>query len=359
MKILLIKFRHIGDVLLSTPLIENLKKQYPDATIDFALNQECADMLSGSPFIHQLITYDRHRIKKLNFISRIVEEIKFTARIRSQHYDLVINLTEGDRGAQLAFFSGAGLKLGFPVRKGVFSKLKIFDRLANDQIEHHTVEKDLQFIPLLDKTIVNKRVSVFWPSRIEQEVDEQLQRLKINKFVHIHPVSRWMFKCWEDDRMAAVIDYIQDQGIAVIITGAPVSKEQDRIDNIMRLCKTQPIDLSGQLSLKHLPCLSSKAAFFFGVDTAPMHLAAAVNTPVIALFGASKVQCWGPWDNHMAGHTYQPIRGIQKNGIHTVLSHTNFSIFYLKGVKKCQGMMEIKLDDVRKVIDSQINQLLS
>ena len=154
MKILVIKFRNIGDVLLSTPLVSNLKNIYPDSIIDFALNKGCEDMVSNNPDINNIIIYDRPRIKQLSIFSQLKEEIKFTRNIRKRNYDMVINLTEGDRGAQLAFLSGAKIKLGFPVRKGLLSKIKIFVKLGNDKKRQHTVEKDLQFIDILGKKIV-------------------------------------------------------------------------------------------------------------------------------------------------------------------------------------------------------------
>ena len=344
MKILIIKFRNIGDVLLSTPLISNLHDIYPNSKIDVALNKGCEDMVSDNPNINNIIIYDRPRIKKLSLLSQLKEEIRFARNIRNNHYDMVINLTEGDRGAQLAFFSGAKSKLGFPVRKGLFSKIKIFDKLGDDKKWQHTVEKDLQFINLLGRNIDNKEVKIYWSSAVEQEVDKILADNNIDQFVHIHPVSRWMFKCWEDDRMAKVIDYIQkNKDIKVIITGAPVKKELDRIDKILELCKTNPINLSGALTLKHLACLSSKAKLFFGVDTAPMHMAAATNTPVIALFGASFPVIWGPWNNDSDKVSFQDKDGFQTNDLHYVISNMNHEIFYIDQIKKTRGMNLITL----------------
>ena len=352
MNILIIKFRNIGDVLLSTPLISNLKNIYPDSIIDFALNKGCEDMTSNNPNINKIIAYDRPRIKKLSIFSQLKEEIKFTRNIRSSHYDMVINLTEGDRGAQLAFLSGASKKLGFPVRKGLLSKIKIFDKLGDDKKWQHTVEKDLQFINLLGKEVDNKEVKIYWPNKVEQEIDKILADNNIDQFVHIHPVSRWMFKCWEDDRMASIIDYLQqDKGLKVIITGAPVKKELDRIDKILELCKTNPINLSGALTLKHLACLSSKAKLFFGVDTAPMHMAAATNTPVIALFGASFPVIWGPWNNDSDKQLFQDEDGIQTNGLHHMVSNMNHEIFYENEVKKSKGMALISLGQVKSIFN--------
>jgi heptosyltransferase-3 len=351
-KILLAKFRNIGDVLLSTPLILNLKNIYPDSQIDVVLNEGCEDMISNNPNVENVIIYERSRIKQLSIFLQIKEEIKFTRNIRSNSYDIVINLTEGDRGAQLALFSGAKIKLGFPVRKGLFSKVKIFDKLGDDEKWQHTVEKDLQFINLLGKNVGNKEVKIYWPTEIEQEIDKVLADNKIGQFVHIHPVSRWMFKCWEDDRMAKIIDYLQqDKGLKVVITGAPVKKELDRINKILSLCKTKPVNLSGKLTLKHLACLSSKAKLFFGVDTAPMHMAAATNTPVVALFGASYPVIWGPWNNNSDKQLFQDKNGVQTNGLHHMISNMDHDIFYKNKLKKSRGMMLIDFEQAKQIFD--------
>jgi heptosyltransferase-3 len=352
MKILVIKFRNIGDVLLSTPLIFNLKNIYPDSIIDFALNKGCEDMVSNNPNVKNIIVYDRLRIKKLSIFSQLKEEIRFTRNIRNNHYDMVINLTEGDRGALLALFSGAKIKLGFSVRKGLLSKIKIFDKLGDDKKWQHTVEKDLQFINLLGKEVNNKEVKIYWSSTVEQEVDKILSDNNIKQFVHIHPVSRWMFKCWEDDRMAKIIDYLQqDKGVKVVITGAPVKKELDRIDKILTLCKTKPINLSGKLTLKHLACLSSRAKLFFGVDTAPMHMAAATNTPVITLFGASYPVIWGPWNNNSDKQLFKDENAIQTNGLHHMVSNMDHEIFYENQVKKSKGMTLVNFEYAKQIVD--------
>jgi len=355
MKILVIKFRNIGDVLLSTPLVSNLKNIYPDSIIDFALNKGCEDMLYDNPDINNIIIYDRSRIKQLSIFSQLKEEIKFSRNIGRNSYDMVINLTEGERGAQLAFLSGAKVKLGFPVRKGLFSKVKIFDKLGDDKKWQHTVEKDLQFINLLGKNVGNKEVKIYWPTEIEEEIDKVLADNSIEQFVHIHPVSRWMFKCWEDERMAKVIDYLQqEKKLKVIITGAPIKNELDRVDNILALCKTRPINLSGKLTLKHLACLSSKAKLFFGVDTAPMHIAAATNTPVVTLFGASYPVIWGPWDNSSNEQLFQDKNGMQTNGLHHMISNMDHDIFYESKVKKSRGMLAIGIIEVLNTIKGKL-----
>ena len=122
MKILLIKYRNIGDTLLSTALINNLKLNYPSSKIDFALNEGCEEMISNNPQINRIIVHKRKYINDLSIFNRICHEIKTIYQLRQNHYDLVINLTEGERGAIIALFSGAKKKFGYRVRKGILSK---------------------------------------------------------------------------------------------------------------------------------------------------------------------------------------------------------------------------------------------
>ena len=300
MKILVIKYRNIGDILLSTALISNLRFHFPNSKIDFALNKDCEEMILDNSEINQIISYDRSKLNSLGSLKKLIEEVKNIIYIRKQGYDLVINLTEGERGAFLAFFSNAKNKLGYRVRKGIFSKFNIFDQLANDKEIQHAVEKDLQFIQMLGKKLVSKKISIYWSKEIEKHIDLIVHENKLDEFVHVHPVSRWMFKCWEDERMAMVIDYLcLKKNYKIVITSSNEIHEKERVNSILRLCKSEPLNLAGQMSLKHLACLSSKSKLFFGIDSAPMHIAAANEIPVISIMGASEASKWGPWSNNV------------------------------------------------------------
>ena len=352
MKILLIKYRNIGDTLLSTALINNLKLNYPSSKIDFALNEGCEEMILNNPQINKVIVYKRKYVNNLSIIHRICHEIKNIYKLRQNNYDLLINLTEGERGAIIALFSGAKKKLGFRVRKGILSKLPIFDLVGDDINSQHSVKKDLQFVSLLGKKIIRSEISIFWTIDTERRIDQIINKNQLIDFVHIHPVSRWMFKCWEDDRMARVIDFlIIKKKYKVVITGSNIKHERERIDSILRLCKSNPLNLTGQLSLKELAYLSSKSKFFFGIDSAPMHIAAATNTPVVSILGASEATKWGAWAND--GNNEYLNMGIQKNSIHIVFANNDHSIFYLDGLKKCKGMMHISLSSVIRVLDEE------
>ena len=113
MKILLLKFRNIGDVLLSTPLVNNLRHHYPNAQIDFCVNKETEAMLTLNPNLNKIITYDRIAIKSLTSIKRLWRELQFIRSFKKENYDVVINLTSGDRGNLIAWVSNAPTRIGY------------------------------------------------------------------------------------------------------------------------------------------------------------------------------------------------------------------------------------------------------
>jgi heptosyltransferase-3 len=115
----------------------------------------------------------------------------------------------------------------------------------------------------------------------------------------VQPTSRWLFKCWEDEKVAQLIDALTAEGRTVVLTAAPDQKELAMITQIQSLCRsTRVVSLAGQLSLPQLAALIDAAQLFIGVDSAPMHMAAALETPCLALFGPTKLQHWRPWGDN-------------------------------------------------------------
>ena len=352
MKILIIKFRNIGDVLLATPLISNLKAHFPQSSIDFATNLECAPVIKKNPKIDNLILFNRDKIKKLNFFYRLKEELNLLLTIRKKKYDLVINLTEGERGAIYAIFSGAEKRMGLKLKNNLYNNFKIYTDCLNEDYSIHALEKDLRFLQHLNKKTISYDLEFFWGKSTEKSLVKKYNYLFSKKFVVIHPVSRWMFKCWDDKKMAEVIDYIKfNKGLEVVITSSGNENEKQRVKKITSLTKSKPIVLSGLLSIEELAILISKAKLFFGIDSAPMHIAAACKVPIVSLFGASYPLIWGPWhDNQKFGN----IDGIQYNGKHYVISNMDHEIFYKDGIKSSRGMLKIEFSKVVEVLDKSI-----
>jgi heptosyltransferase-3 len=136
--------------------------------------------------------------------------------------------------------------------------------------------------------------------------------LAAQRFVHVHAASRWQFKCWTTAGWASVIDRLQAEGWPVVLTAAPETAEAALTAQLQLRLARPAIDLGGQLELKELAALTAEARLFVGVDSAPMHIAAAMGTPAVALFGPSGADLWGPW-------------GAPRHGRHRVVTSTQHS----------------------------------
>ncbi len=345
MKILILKFRNIGDVLLITPLLSNLKQNYPKSQIDVAVNKGTEPMVSLNPNIDKLFIYDRDLIKSLSFIKKLWKELQFSLSFRKERYDMVVNLTEGDRGAQIAWLSSTPMRIGYKNKNWIFKNA--FNHYLPKQEYRHTLETNLDPLRSLNLPIKNKKVEIFFSEEDEIFVE---RKLPITSFIHIHPVSRWLFKCIADQTMAQIIDYCEvELNTKVIITAAPVQAEIDKVDSILNLCKSDPINLSGKLSLKQTAALNKKAKLFIGVDTAIMHVSAGNDTPVFAFFGPSGTDHWGPWDNDMMQSTYTERNGFQIMGKHRVFAES-------RGCQPCgqDGCNGTKVSDCLMSLDINI-----
>jgi len=323
-KILVIKLRNIGDVLLSAPLFSNLKEAFPGARISALVNSGTQEMLTGNPDVDQVIVYDRG-IKSAPLFRRLSREFAFYRRVRGERFDLVLNLTEGDRGALLALFSGARVRIGLdPMNQGLAGKRRYFTHLLPRFPEGnlHAVEKNLLFLVPLELQPARKRVSFYFAQADRDHVAKLLaaRSLLPGGYFHAHVTSRWMFKALPHDKAAFLLDQLAERsGLSSVLTCAPEQKEIDYLAALRPLLRTPFCDLSGALTLKQLGALSAGARFFVGVDSAPMHMAAALDIPVLGLYGPSSVQEWGPWDNGTMVNPYLAQNGVQRCGRHLVL----------------------------------------
>ncbi|MGP1485909.1 MAG: glycosyltransferase family 9 protein, partial [Campylobacter sp.] len=300
-----------GDVLLTTPLIENLHHFYPDATIDFALNKECSAMIQGNPNVRKIHEYDRSA-RQNGFFKRLIAEIKLIHAIKKEKYDIAIQTTTGDRGVIIAKYAKIKQIIGFE------GKNEVINRFLTHKVPRfvglkHTVDLNLDALRALGHEPVSKKVSVYFDEKCLDGIDLP------TKFIHFHITSRWMFKCAKNETIAQIIDYCQNElGIKAVITGDNNNAELERINKVISLCKSDPINLAAKLSLKQVVAVSKRSLMYIGVDTAIMHIAAANDVPVIAFFGPSGAFDWGPWDNSLMQSGYTKQNGIQTMGKHIV-----------------------------------------
>ncbi len=321
--ILVIKLRNIGDVLLTTPVFANLRAAYPAARICALVNSGTEEMLTDNPDIDRVIVYDRS-IKKLSRTDRLRGEVKLLTTIRAERFETVFNMTSGDRGAVAALFSGARTRIGVEsYGRGMPFKNRMFTRVIEPPDQAlHTVEHNLFYLQSVGIATPIRRVSFHFSPADAETVQALLSRHKVEsgRFFHAHLTSRWMFKTMPPAVAARAVDMFSSRtGHTAVFTAAPVEHELNYLRRVRDLCTTTTVDLGGSLTLKQLGALSAVASSFVGVDSAPMHMAAALDIPVLAFFGPSSVNNWGPWDNRLHNNPYTAARGIQTSGRHVVV----------------------------------------
>ncbi|MBF0214350.1 MAG: putative lipopolysaccharide heptosyltransferase III [Magnetococcales bacterium] len=320
--ILLIKSRHIGDVLLMAPLISTLKRRHPVSRIAALIKRECAPMLTGHPDLAEVMSFPEPLPgeKRWRLLWR---QLRAWIALARGTWDLAINTTEGDRGILNAFFSRAGTRISVVNgrREKSWRLFMLTDPIPFRGGKRHMVIHNLDLAGPGEQDRVVRLV----PSKAER--DTALEKLRKTGWdaqrplVQIHPTSRWSFKCWTDTGMAKAADFVYEMGCLALFTCGPGAEERQRLDAILALCDRPCLDLGGQLSLKELAAISGEAILYFGVDTAPMHIAASQNTPVMALFGPTGVYDWGPWPNGWSGEDtpYGALRGVQRSDPHLVI----------------------------------------
>jgi heptosyltransferase-3 len=321
-RVLVIKLRHHGDVLLTSPVFSLLKARAPHAEIDALVYADTAEMLTLHPAISQVHGIDRNW-KKQGVFGQGGAELGLWRKLKARRYDLVLHLTEHRRGAWLTRTLRPAVS--------VAPKLKNADHIWGESFTHfyalpregntrHTAEVNLDalrrigLIPRQDE----KRLLLVPGEGAQQTVQALLARheLQPGSYIHLHPTSRWMFKTWPARHVGALIDALAELGHRVVLSAAPAQAELAMVERILAHTRAAPVNLAGQLSLKELAALAGSAQLFIGVDSAPMHIAASQGTPTVALFGPSGEIEWGPWKvaHRVVASSIHPCRPCGNDG---------------------------------------------
>jgi heptosyltransferase-3 len=346
-RILIIKLKHIGDVLMATPAISAIRERFPDAHISVLIREGTEDMLTGNPKIDDVIVYDGFR--GMSFINKMLKEIGFAFGFRRKRFDLIVELGFGDREAIYGFFSGARFRIGFdPKGEGFLGRGYTLTHMIPMDNSKHIIERDLELLRPLGIDNDKRGLEIYYSSQDREFAEVVLKENGINDddiVVIIHPTSRWLFKCWTDEGNAVIADHIQSRhGAKAIMTCGPGDREKGKLERILGKAKTRPVSFIGNLTLKQLAALIDKANLFFGIDSAPMHMAAALKTPVIALFGPSGEHNWAPWgDGHTVIKKDMPCRPCGRGGCYDS--------------KRSECLEAITIEDVIPFIDKKIIEI--
>ncbi|MCB5307386.1 putative lipopolysaccharide heptosyltransferase III [Yersinia massiliensis] len=303
-RILVIKLRHFGDVLLTTPLLSTLKANYPQAKIDVLLYGGTQEMLRENTIVNHAFIVDRG-LKHAGLKAQISGEKALFNALKAHHYDLILNLSDQWRAAAYCRLLKPGFSIGFHYPKRDTWLWRYCHSTLVDiphAAERHTVLNNLDILAPLQLTDIITDVTMSYGPQDIERVKQLCQQRHISDYILIQPSARWKFKTWASESFSQLINHLTEQGETVLLTGGKDQAELDYIAEIIAGC-AQPekvINLSGLLALPELAVLIDNAKLFIGVDSVAMHMAAALQTPAVVLFGPSNLNQWHPWQ---APHT--------------------------------------------------------
>jgi len=294
--ILVIKLRYVGDVLLATPVLRALRDRFPDARITMAVNAGTEDVLRWNRDLDEVMVLRRGGLR---------EELRFLRDLRRRKFDLVIDLTDGDRPAFLSRWTGAATRIGFNREerwRGAF-----YTSVVGPTPDLHRIDRNLEALRPLGiepkAATPELRLSAEEDQHaagLLREVGAADTRGRITRpLIMLHPGARYWFKSWPIERFAALADRLVDTyGGRVLIGGS--EQDQTAASGIAGAARSTPINLAGRAGLLTFAAIVKQCAVFVGNDNGALHVAAAVGTPVVGLFGPSNPREWGPRGDRVA-----------------------------------------------------------
>ncbi len=299
-RILIVEVNWLGDVLFSTPFIKALRKKFKTAHIACMVAPRAKKMLTGNPRIDEIIIYDeenRHR----GFLGKA----RLVSLIRKKNFDLAVLLHRSFTKALMTYLAGIGERAGYATKKRKFILTRPVDAFSEPL---HKVEYFLKIADALGCDTSDKNYEFFVTDKARKYIREELAGEGVKEedtVVVINTGANWPPKRWSETNFALLADeLVTKYGVKMVAAGA--KKDLERSRRIKEKMKNPLIIFAGRTDLDKLGALMERANFVISGDTGPMHMAAAVKSKVIALFGPTSPSFTGPY----GGGDY---RVIQKN----------------------------------------------
>lgn len=294
--ILVVKLKSIGDIVIITPVFASLRHYYPEARITAVVNKGTEGILADNPHVDNVLPLRRFP----GFFRDGWEQLRFLRDIRRQRFDLVLELTGNDRGAFTGYVSGAPRRFGFASKKiKKFDRHVLYTDLVHSNGATHIVHDQLRMIEHLGHAPVTTEPAVFWSEEEYESCRGILQEKGVaahDRYAVIHPTLFARYREWKSEECAALCEYLHDTwNIRPVLVCGTVESERKFIERVEQLSNGRAVNLAGRLPLRQLIALIGNAVLFVGVDSGPMHIAAAAKTPVVALFGPQNQRRWGPF----------------------------------------------------------------
>ena len=303
--ILIVKLSAIGDVIHTLPALNAVRRYYPRARITWLIEEAAADLINYHPALDRvLISRRKHWLRGLRGPARVRHAkaiYRFVKELRDTRYDIIFDFQASLKGSLLIALARGYRKIGFGrgLEHQEHSYLFLNETVPAVDMGIHALTRGLILLAksgiLVDRMEYRLPISGCDRDAIERILaDNQIQYSE--KFVVINPIAQWDTKLWANANFAALADgLIERYNVPIIFSGGPADRSV--VDEITTAMRHTAVNLAGCTSLLGLAALYEQAALLVSTDTGPMHLAAAMGVPVVALFGPTAPWRTGPYGN--------------------------------------------------------------
>jgi heptosyltransferase-3 len=293
--ILLVQLGDIGDVVLTTPTLRALRESFPAARITILVRKPFGNLLAADPNLYEVV--EAAKIRGASF-QALREHLLFVRRLRQARYDLVIDLRTSDRGAVYSYLTGAGERVGRQVDKPFWHDLLFTQRLPNPAYAQLPVHPGAdQALRIVRAIGIDTKDSVPKLHVAPQDRKHALELLAdcgltpSSRWVSINPCSRWKYKEWGHEKWGEVIDLLwRNHRLPSVLIGS--AEEACAAGEIVAARNDHAFNLAGKTTLGELSALIAMSTLHLGVDSAAPHIAAAVGTPTLTIFGPGNWKSW-------------------------------------------------------------------
>lgn len=348
MKILIVKLSAIGDVIHTLPALNAIRRKYPHAHLTWLVEEAAADLIKGHPALDRvLVSRRKHWLKGLGGPAwrenvRAIKE--FIRRLRDSEYDIVLDFQALFKSGLMVGLVHGKRKIGFA--RGMdhmeFSYLFYNERVPPVNMDIHALIRGVKLIESIGVNAKEIEYRIPVSPRDHGAVEDLLVRSGIaakDAFVAINPVAKWHTKLWSEARFAELARQIMlDLQTKVVFTGA--AADRAAIDRIVAQVNAEAVNLAGETTLKMLAALYERAHCVISTDTGPMHVAAAMGVPLVALFGPTAPWRTGPFG---AGH-------------HIVRAGVDCSPCFKRRCELLDCMLQINVADVFQQVKTAMRQ---
>ena len=315
-KFLIVILRFHGDVLLTKPMIDNIKLNVPDSEIDLLVYKGTGSILEHERNVSETIEIDA--ASKKNIFKRIKKEINLWKKLYSKNYDYAFFLTTQWRVVPISWALGKAMKAAVDDKKRRKNLwIKSFSTIFPEALENHIIQRNLVALESLGLKVFTENLTLD-PSYLDLEyktLKETYPFLKEeNSYCVIHPTSRREKKLWDKEKFGQLINLLLEKGVSVVVTSGPDSHEIDYVDEILKkagIVDKKVLNLAGKTSLLGLAALIKGSQFFIGLDSVASHIAASVDKESITLFGPSNPVNWKPWSDKARIITQEDLSYIE------------------------------------------------